>query len=126
MAKSLECPSCGAPIAITDSRIAFCHYCGSPLLLTDDRSYKYHEVKDGNRTYHEIKDKSFRTIVDSDIEKVRADYALKMRELDLREEKLRKRENHSVGIAKWVCILILGMFALLVIASLVNNYIIRL
>lgn len=81
---SVKCPDCGASLPVEEGRTqVFCSYCGTKIIITNENEH------------------IFRTIDEASVKQSDTDRMVRMRELDLEEQ----RANHGNGVKKVLTII---------------------
>lgn len=101
---SIKCPECGANLPIEEGRkTMFCSYCGRQVMMVNENEYKY-EV-----THHYIDDAKIMRAETNRAEK-EAEQAYKLRELEIENQKDRRRQ-----IGWWI---VYGIIFVLIVVSI--------
>ena len=86
---SIKCPDCGAALDIESTRdTAYCTYCGAKIKITYDNEIVV------------------RHIDDAEIKRAETERIVRLRELDIKESKLKKRKSSSVSSSLAIALLI--------------------
>lgn len=81
---SVKCPDCGQTLSIEENRTqAFCTYCGAKVLISNENEYVFRQVDEAG------------------IQKAETERLIKLKELELQEQ----REIHGRNLRKFLTVI---------------------